>query len=98
MKHNFFPENRHGRRAAERMERPAKSSVQQKHKFKQGYKGQKFEVRCDYGDNKNYTVGWADKPEGVAALCAMVEKHPIMTNPLIIELTDEDKKALLNQP
>ncbi len=89
--------NRHMRRreAAMKGEKPYKKTGA--HKIRTGYRGQKFEVQCENGDNKNYTVGWANNEAGVAHLCDWIRRHPTMKNPHVIELSAADKKALLNK-
>jgi hypothetical protein len=57
-------------------------------RFPTGYRGQRYEVRCCETEDHttpNYSVGWTNDPTG-GALKAMVEKHPSMHSPVVIDL------------
>ncbi len=88
--------NRHERRAVNKAT-GATAAVAPLKKRPVGYRGQRFEVRAGkYGDKKNFVIGWANEEAGVAAMVAMITKHPLMSDPQIIELDGAQKAALLN--
>lgn len=90
--------NRHTRRAMAKHQRKLVSRTENKQRTLHtiGYRGQDYEVRCWYGDNRDYRVGWASTKEGIAAMVRMVLSHPHMENPQVIKLTDADKKRLFD--
>ncbi len=80
--------NRHTRRAEGKDTRGTR-------KRPVGYRGQKFEVQAGkYGEHRNFTVGWANDAGGVANLISMVNKHPLMSDPKVKELSEAEREAL----
>jgi hypothetical protein len=61
-----------------------------------GYQGQKYEVRCAYGDDTQYRVGWTNDASG-GKLVEMINLHPCMSNPVVLELSPREKEILKAQ-
>lgn len=82
--------------------RAARRAVRAKNKHAStppsGYAGQDYEIRCGYGDNPEFVVGWANTRDGIAQLCQMVLLHPGMDNPQVIKLTPHEKNRRRSTP
>lgn len=61
-----------------------------------GYQGQKYEVRCTYGEDTQYRVGWTNDADG-GKLVEMVTLHPDMSSPVVLELSSQEKEILKAQ-
>lgn len=61
--------------------------------FKVGDRGQRYEVRAIYGEDKKIILGWADNDEGVQSFLKSIELHPSMHSPEVIDRNEIKKEA-----